>query len=457
MISAVSELVVEDLGKYSLNRVHGIIETDRIRHMSVIVEKTPVRRKFWADNQYIAYGYLISELLKGDSDGFSKIPVKTTKFPNYSKEKEISCNASGKLCFQIFEQLPHLKAHAKASGGILIKIKQGDLELHTLDENALENALRGRSVEKDHSFIISFLKKTRRRICIVTSVVVTAAETVIGYSSKYEAGGRAAAKAAGQGGSLQVDSSRSASGMVTLKPGTVLACNWKILQLDKDTGEIKLDYILSAPKIQKSAVLANCSFEDSADGSTESINYRPPELSDLKGVSEDDRNKFKVAIKAIQKCSSDIDALMELFENKIANTKKLQEKVKHREAVWSLLHLSGYTIQGNYFKKTTETAFGTAVESVIEAFDVCFRDDVECITNCNKYQREGVLNIIKRAIKGETRMQVDTKFFEEIQKEPVEKVLAIMNFDIDFKSSSVVTTPNNACPLKGMCYLFAYL
>lgn len=57
-------------------------------------------------------------------------------------------------------------------------------------------------------------------------------------------------KAAGQGGSLQVDSSRSASGMVTLKPGTVLACNWKILQLDKDTGEIKLDYILSAPKIQ---------------------------------------------------------------------------------------------------------------------------------------------------------------------------------------------------------------
>lgn len=54
-------------------------------------------------------------------------------------------------------------------------------------------------------------------------------------------------------------------------------------------------------------------------------------------------------------------------------------------------------------------------------------------------------------------MQVDTKFFEEIQKEPVEKVLAIMNFDIDFKSSSVVTTPNNACPLKGMCYLFAYL
>lgn len=88
----------------------------------------------------------ISELLKGDSDGFAKIPVKTTKFPNYSKEKEISCNASGKLCFQIFEQLPHLKAHAKASGGILIKIKQGDLELHTLDENALENALRGRQV-----------------------------------------------------------------------------------------------------------------------------------------------------------------------------------------------------------------------------------------------------------------------------------------------------------------------
>lgn len=79
-------------------------------------------------------------------------------------------------------------------------------------------------------------------------------------------------------------------------------------------GYFKLMYnwINSKTCLTESAVLANCSFEDSADGSTESINYRPPELSDLKGVSEDDRNKFKVAIKAIQKCSSDIDALMEL-------------------------------------------------------------------------------------------------------------------------------------------------
>ncbi|XP_052067535.1 uncharacterized protein LOC127706854 [Mytilus californianus] len=457
MISAVSELIVEDLGSYSLNRVHGIIESNLIKPMSVVVEKTPVRRKFWADNQYIVYNYLISDLLSGDSDGFANIPIETKNFVNYCKAKEISCGVSGKLSLEVFNKLPHLKADAKASGGILIKIKEGGLKLSTLKETEFERQLKGRSVKKDHDFLTSFFDKPRRRICVVTSILETADKTVIECCSKSRAHGSVSAEVVGQGANVQAEGSSTAFGTLTLEPGTVLACNWKILKLDRETGEIGLDYPLSAPKNKKCTVIANSTAADFIDGDDKSMDCELPELFDLKSASEDERHKFKTAITAIKKCSRDIDELMKMFENKIANTKTLQEKVKHSEAVFSLLSLAGYTVEGKYIKKTRDTTIETAVEAVVEALDTFNRADVECITNCNQYQKEGFLNIIKRAMKGETVIQIDTKFVEELQKKPVEHVLAVLNFEIDPRSSSVITPSKNVCSLKGMCYLFAYL
>ncbi|XP_052087774.1 uncharacterized protein LOC127724722 [Mytilus californianus] len=319
--------------------------------------------------------------------------------------------------------------------------------------------MRGRTVEKHHAFIKAFFKKPRCRFSVITTVLETVHETVIECSSKH--GGHAAidAKIGTQGGSLNVDVSSSKTGTLTLDAGTVLACQWQLMNVDKTTGEIFPDYQLSRrsndsfniPVVLQAAVLPEP--EGDVIEVFKNIKWR---LSDLNCVGEDIISEFRTAVCNVMNSSSDIQALLDLCDDMDGDLQAFRNQLQNSDACWSLLELIGYKLQDNNIVITSDGPFCKLMPAVLESLSLFDVEDLEIIRKCDAYQKKEILRIIIAAMNNQTSITIDSNLIQQIQKEPVENVFAVMDFEIDLLKGEV-SPPKKSCVLEAMFYLLKCL
>lgn len=517
MLSAVSTLVVADLDKGSLRPVKGVSESQSIKPFTLLIEKTPKRWKSFASKQYMVHNFLIADVLSGNSDDIQNIDVTSSKILAYEKERELTVGVGGKVSLEIFKAFPHLKAEANATGGVSIKVKTGGLTIRTVDEKAFEKAMRERTVEKDHALIKALFSKSRRRFCVVSKVLETSQETVIECTSKHDGHAGFTAEVGTQGGAFNADIKSSKIGTLTLDAGTVLAFKWLRIDVDKTTCKVDLDYgkidvyklplqmagtpsylLETAEEVNEAGEEVNEADEevnytdedsnksddhvndadekvdesdeeinddesdDESDESTtddeesdadEKVSQAYLDLYNMFIATEDDIKKLKTAVCLVMKSSSDIEALLDLFEDDGGEVDTFSRQLQNSDAVWSLLELIGYKLQDNHIELTYHGLLHHLIPSLIAAMSLFDTEDLEFIRKCDSYQRKEILRIITADVHGKKCIPLDPKFTQELQKEPVENVMALMNYEIDFMKGELSPRPKRSRTFEPVMYL----
>lgn len=83
-------------------------------------------------------------MLSGESDSIRKIGVTSKVLHEYYKDTGRTIRAGMTYSFNLFKELPGLKAEADLSKELTMKISSGGLEMVDIDEVLFEKEMRGR-------------------------------------------------------------------------------------------------------------------------------------------------------------------------------------------------------------------------------------------------------------------------------------------------------------------------
>ncbi|CAG2217943.1 unnamed protein product [Mytilus edulis] len=395
--------------------LRGITESQDIKPFTLLTEKTPRRWIPFARKQYMVHNFLITDVMVGNSDEITKIDIKIKNVPAYDKEREFTVGVGGRVSFEIFKAFPTLKADASASSGISIKFKTGGLTIRSVDEKAFEKEMRQRTMEKNHA--LTERLKSRHRFCVITKVLETSQETVIECTSQRDSHAGFAAEVGSQGGTFNADIKSSKIGTLTLEAGTVLAFQCLGIDVDKTDWKVKLNYV-------RRMDYACYGKHRRGLGAIQYI-----EANEADEEANDDDESY---IGFVRNSSSDIEALLDLFEDDDSDVEVFRKHLQNIDEVWSLLELIGYELQDDRIELTYDGPFHHLIPTLIAAISLFDTKDLDYISKCDSYQRKEILRIIEADSRGLRCIPVDPQFTQELQKEPVENVMALMNYEIDF-------------------------
>ncbi|VDI28181.1 Hypothetical predicted protein, partial [Mytilus galloprovincialis] len=161
-------------------------------------------------------------------------------------------------------------------------------------------------------------------------------------------------------------------------------------------------------------------------------------------ATEDDIKKLKTAVGFVRKSSSDIEALLDLFEDDDSDVEVFRKHLQNIDEVWSLLELIGYELQDDRIELTYDGPFHHLIPTLIAAISLFDTKDLDYISKCDSYQRKEILRIIEADSRGLRCIPVDPQFTQELQKEPVENVMALMNYEIDFLKGELSPRSNKS-------------
>lgn len=480
MISAVCTQIVEDFGKGSLYPVHSISGSNNIRPWTVLVEN---HAKIFNIQQHTACDFLIADVVRGHLEGFEKIAIQNQTLTNsYSRKREVALGST--MALEIFKLFPNLKAQAYATGNILMNIKTGGLTLKKIDENEFKKSLSKLALDREHSFFHFWKDKNVKlytKMLVIESVLEIDEETVIEFTCKNYGNADVSSKTlqvADQNASVSAEAFNCKAETLNLEAGTVLACGWQQMIIDKSKWLIGLQYEdsvhsnskfhyynSSTEEENKSEEETNESSSDETNGdenrfdenenrsnedkddSDEDDRDQDCRLYDLYYATEEQIRKFKDAVGIVVRSTSDCNALLKLLEDDGGEAKKFRSQLQKSEEVWTLLGLMGYEIQKKHIKQTTRGPFRLLVPAVLESSTLVDREDLERISNCNDYQKTELLRIIKAADDFKEYISVDTKFLQELQNEPVENIVGLIDVKIDFQTGQLLL-PNCTDILK---------
>ncbi|XP_071151336.1 uncharacterized protein [Mytilus edulis] len=161
-------------------------------------------------------------------------------------------------------------------------------------------------------------------------------------------------------------------------------------------------------------------------------------------ATEDDIKKLKTAVGFVRKSSSDIEALLDLFEDDDSDVEVFRKHLQNIDEVWSLLELIGYELQDDRIDLTYDGPFHHLIPTLIAAISLFDTKDLDYISKCDSYQRKEILRIIEADSRGLRCIPVDPQFTQELQKEPVENVMALINYEIDFLKGELSPRSNKS-------------